>query len=143
MLSIFEIAALLLSLSALFGWVNLRFLKLPHTIGLLIMALASSLLLLGIERLFPGLGITATLQAAIGRIDFYSAIMNGILAFLLFAGALHVDLVTLKGQKWAIGLMASIGVVISIAVVQHRPVARRRRCSASTCPSPGRWCSAR
>ena len=51
-----------------------------------------------------------------GRIDFYSAIMNGILAFLLFAGALHVDLVTLKGQKWAIGLMASIGVLISIAV---------------------------
>ena len=116
MLSIFEIAALLLSLSALFGWVNLRFLKLPHTIGLLIMALASSLLLLGVQKLFPGLGITATLQAAIGRIDFYSAIMNGILAFLLFAGALHVDLVTLKGQKWAIGLMASIGVVISIAV---------------------------
>ena len=116
MLSIFEIAALLLSLSALFGWANLRFLKLPHTIGLLIMALASSLLLLGIQKLFPGLGITATLQAAIGRIDFYSAIMNGILAFLLFAGALHVDLVTLKGQKWAIGLMASIGVVISIAV---------------------------
>ena len=116
MLSIFEIAALLLSLSALFGWFNLRFLKLPHTIGLLIMALASSLLLLGIQKLFPGLGITATLQAAIGRIDFYTAIMNGILAFLLFAGALHVDLVTLKGQKWAIGLMASIGVVISIAV---------------------------
>ena len=42
--------------------------------------------------------------------------MNGILAFLLFAGALHVDLVMLKGQKWAIGLMASIGVIISIAV---------------------------
>jgi CPA1 family monovalent cation:H+ antiporter len=116
MLSIFEIAALLLSLSALFGWINLRFLKLPHTIGLLIMALASSLLLLGIQKLFPGLGITATLQAAIGQIDFYTAIMNGILAFLLFAGALHVDLVTLKGQKWAIGLMASVGVVISIAV---------------------------
>ena len=54
MLSIFEIAALLLSLSALFGWVNLRFLKLPHTIGLLIMALASSLLLLGVKNCFPG-----------------------------------------------------------------------------------------
>jgi CPA1 family monovalent cation:H+ antiporter len=116
MLSIFEIAALLLSLSALFGWANLRFLKLPHTIGLLIMALASSLLLLGVQKLFPGLGITATLQATMGRIDFYSAIMNGILAFLLFAGALHIELVTLKGQKWAIGLMASIGVIISIAV---------------------------
>ena len=54
MLSIFEIAALLLSLSALFGWVNLRFLKLPHTIGLLVMALASSLLLLGVQETVSG-----------------------------------------------------------------------------------------
>lgn len=116
MLSIFEIAALLLSLSALFGWFNLRFLKLPHTIGLLSMAMVSSLAMLGLEKLFPGLGITATLTVAVSRIDFYSAIMNGILAFLLFAGALHVDFDLLKGQKWAITVLASIGVVISIVI---------------------------
>jgi CPA1 family monovalent cation:H+ antiporter len=142
MLTIFEIAALLLGLSALFGWFNLRFLKLPHTIGLLIMALASSLMLIGIEKLFPGLGITPTLQTAIGRIDFYTAIINGILAFLLFAGALHVDFDALSGQKWAIGLMASIGVVISIAVASLG-IFRPAGCSASTCRCPGRWCSAR
>ena len=107
------------------------------------MALASSLVLLGIQKLFPGLGITTTLQAAIGRIDFYSAIMNGILAFLLFAGALHVDLVTAERPEMG-----------------DRPDGQHRRrhldrglpardcgsppaCSASTCPSPGRWCSAR
>lgn len=116
MLSIFEIAALLLGLSALFGWFNLRYLRLPHTIGLLIMALAASLMLIAIERLAPGLGITRQLQAAINQIDFYTAIINGMLAFLLFAGALHVDLDLMKGQKWAIGLMATIGVVISIAI---------------------------
>ena len=117
MLSIFEIGALLLAMSALFGWLNLRFLHLPHTIGLLIMALVGSLFLLVLEAIAPGLGITETLQRAIGQIDFYSAIMNGMLAFLLFAGALHVDFGLLKGQKWAIALMASIGVVISTVVI--------------------------
>ena len=117
MLSVFEIAALLLTVSALFGWLNLRFLKLPHTIGLLIMALAASVFLLLLQKVAPGLGITQTLQGVLKEIDFTSAIMNGMLSLLLFAGALHVDFDLLKGQKWAITLMASIGVVISTAVV--------------------------
>lgn len=117
MLSIPEIIAALLTLSALFGWINLRFLKLPHTIGLLIMALCSSLILLALEKLVPGLGIAATLTAAMEQIDFYSTVMEGMLAFLLFAGALHVDLNLLRNQKWAIGLMASIGVVMSACIV--------------------------
>ncbi|BCH32012.1 sodium:proton antiporter [Mesorhizobium sp. L-8-10] len=117
MVSIFEIAALLLTLSAIFGWINLRFFKLPHTIGLLLMGLASSIFLLGMHRLLPDLGIGARMTHAIGSIDFYSTIMDGMLAFLLFAGALHVDLRPLKNQKWAIALMASIGVVISTVVI--------------------------
>ncbi len=117
MLSIFEIVALLLGLSAFFGWLNLRVLKLPHTIGLLVMAFASSVMLIVAERLLPGLGIGETLKTAIEQIDLYTAIVNGMLAFLLFAGALHVDIDLMRGQKWAIGLMATIGVVISTAIV--------------------------
>lgn len=117
MLSIFEIAALLFTLSAAFGWFNLRILRLPHTIGLLVMALASSLLLLLTNTLFPGLGITDGLAGTINQIDFYSTIMDGMLAFLLFAGALHVDFNLLRGQKWAIGLLATVGVLISMAVI--------------------------
>lgn len=117
MLSVFEIAALLLGLSAFFGWLNLRVLKLPHTIGLLIMAFASSVMLIAFERLVPGLGIAEAIKSAIEQIDLYTAIVNGMLAFLLFAGALHVDIDLMKGQKWAIGLMATIGVVISTAIV--------------------------
>lgn len=117
MLSIFEIAASLLGLSALFGWFNLRVLKLPHTIGLLVMAFASSVVLIAVERLVPGLGVTEAIKAAIEEIDLYTAIINGMLAFLLFAGALHVDIDLMRGQKWAIGLMATIGVVISTAIV--------------------------
>lgn len=117
MVSIFEIVALLLTLSALFGWVNLRFFKLPHSIGLLLMGLASSIFLLALHRFLPQLGIGTRMSHAIGRIDFYSTMMDGMLAFLLFAGALHVDLRPLKNQRWAIALMASIGVIISTAVV--------------------------
>lgn len=116
-LSLFEIAALLLLLSGFFGWFNHTVLKLPHTIGLLVMALIASVVLLGLEQLFPALGITKTLQGAIGQIDFYSTVMEGMLAFLLFAGALHVDFSFLRSQAWAIGLMASVGVVMSTFIV--------------------------
>ncbi len=116
-LSLFEIAALLLALSALFGWFNHTVLKLPHTIGLLVMALVASIALLGLEAMFPVLGITDTLQDAIGQIDFYATVMEGMLAFLLFAGALHVDFSFLKSQAWAIGLMASFGVILSTFIV--------------------------
>ena len=116
-LSLFEIAALLLVLSGFFGWFNHTVLKLPHTIGLLVMALIASVALLLLERVFPSLGITGTLQAAIGQIDFYATVMEGMLAFLLFAGALHVDFSFLRNQALAIGLMASVGVLVSTVIV--------------------------
>ncbi len=116
-LSLFEIAALLLVLSGTFGWINHTLLKLPHTIGLLVMALVSSIALLMLERIFPQLGITGTLQSAIGQIDFNATVMEGMLAFLLFAGALHVDFSYLRSQAWAIGLMASVGVILSTFIV--------------------------
>ena len=117
MLSLFEIGAMMLALSALFGWVNHAFIKLPHTIGLLVMALAASLALIGVGVIFPALGLTQTVTSAVAQIDFNATVMNGMLAFLLFAGALHVDMKFLSSQKWAIGLMATIGVCVSTAIV--------------------------
>ncbi len=117
MLSLFEIAAMMLALSALFGWLNHAFLKLPHTIGLLIMALVASLVLIGMEFLWPALGLTNTIKSVISQIDFNETVMNGMLAFLLFAGALHVDMAFLKSRRWAIGLMATVGVLISTFII--------------------------
>lgn len=65
----------------------------------------------------PGVDITTSLQSAIGQIDFYGTIMNGLLAFLLFAGALHVDFDALRNEKWPIAFMATAGVVVSTVVV--------------------------
>ena len=117
MLTLFEISALLLTVSAVFGWLNHRLFGLPQTIGLLLMALVASLALIGFDQLVPTSDMRETISAAVGQIDFFEALMNGMLAFLLFAGALHVDFGLLREQKWPVGLMASVGVLLSTAIV--------------------------
>ena len=117
MLSLFEIAALLLVLSAILSWLNRAYIKLPHTIGLLVMALIASFGIIALEAVFPSLQVYETLSGAIGQIDFNETLMKGMLGFLLFAGALHVDFDKLKNAKWAIGSMATFGVVLSTFIV--------------------------
>jgi CPA1 family monovalent cation:H+ antiporter len=117
MLSLFEIVALLLVLSAILSWVNRAYLKLPHTIGLLVMALLASFILMAMEIVFPSIGLTDTMQSMLGQIDFNETLMKSMLGFLLFAGALHVDFAKLRDAKWAIGSMATFGVVLSTFIV--------------------------
>ncbi len=117
MLSLFEIGAILLVLSAAFGWLNERFFGLPHVIGLLVMALLTSLALIVFDHLVPGLGLQSVVEKAVRSVDFYGAVMSGMLAFLLFAGALQVDFGRLRDEAYAVGLMATVGVVISTAIV--------------------------
>ena len=112
-----DLIAVLLGLAALFGYINHVFLKLPHTIGLVVIALAVSIGVLAADALAPGLALGDSVRGALDQIDFTEALMKGMLAFLLFAGALHVDLSNLASHKWAIGSMATIGVVISTAII--------------------------
>ena len=106
-----------LCFSALFAWINVRFIGLPQTIGLLVMALLVSLALILIDDLLPGSNMRETVTAAVAQIDFFDTLMNGMLAFLLFAGALHVDFSLLKNVRWPVGVLATIGVLISTALV--------------------------
>jgi monovalent cation:H+ antiporter, CPA1 family len=115
--SVFELVAILLVLTAAFGWINHTVFRLPHTIGLLIMGLAASLVLISIELLVPQVTLYENVEDLLRQIDFQNAVLNGMLAFLLFAGALHVDLSLLRRRAWSIGLMATLGVLISTAVV--------------------------
>lgn len=117
MLTLFEISALLLTISAVFGWLNHRLIGLPQTIGLLLMALLASLALIGFDLLVPASNMRETISGAVRQIDFFDAVMNGMLAFLLFAGALHVDFGLLREQKWPVGIMATAGVLLSTAIV--------------------------
>jgi CPA1 family monovalent cation:H+ antiporter len=113
----FDLIAVLLGLAALFGYINHKLLKLPHTIGLVVIALAVSLGALLADALVPAWGFGAAVRAMLGEIDFTEALMKGLLSFLLFAGALHVDLSALAERKWAIAAMSTFGVVISTAIV--------------------------
>ena len=117
MLSFFDIAALVLVLSAVFGWVNRRFIRLPHQIGLLILGLAASLALVVVDDVLPDSTILASVTAAVAQINFYDTMMNGMLAFLLFAGALHVDFSKLRSEALPVALLATVGVLISTAIV--------------------------
>lgn len=112
-----ELVSLLLVLSALFGALNYFFLKLPQAIGILIIALISSIALLGFDALYPHLGIAGTAAATVASLEFSDALLEGMLGLLLFAGALHVSLTDLKRQAAIVLLMATLGVALSTAVV--------------------------
>ena len=112
-MTLFEIGALLLGLSAVFGFINHRFLHLPHTIGLVVMALIASGAMVAADALFSSFHMAHTVTGILRDIDFANILMNGMLSLLLFAGAVHVDFEQLAQRKWAIGLMASIGVLVS------------------------------
>ena len=112
-----EIVALLLFASAAFGWVNHRVIKLPHTIGMLIMSLLASFAVLGADATFPALEIEDTVSAAFRNVDFADTLLKGMLAYLLFAGALHVDLTTFHRRRAPILIMATAGVLISTAII--------------------------
>lgn len=117
MFSLLDLAAILLTLSAVLGWLNHKFIPLPHTIGLLVMSVVTSVLLVGFDLAFPAQHIFEPLTAALLQIDFSSVVMNGMLAFLLFAGALQVDLGKLRSRAIPVAVLAGVGTVISTAAV--------------------------
>ncbi|MEZ6058179.1 MAG: sodium:proton antiporter [Planctomycetaceae bacterium] len=114
-MGLFELIAALITLSALFSYVNVRWLKLPTTIGLMVMSLACSLCLVGLGYWIPAVELQA--EKIVGSIDFNQTLMHGMLGFLLFAGALHVNLGDLTEHRWVIGTLASVGVVISTILI--------------------------
>lgn len=116
-MNIFNIAAILVGLSAFFGYINFRFLHLPHTIGLVVIALAASLSVIGFDLFDPSIQISQKTVSILRQIDFNETLMNGMLSFLLFAGALHADFSAFKTKSLAIGVMAGLGTSISIFVV--------------------------
>ena len=116
-ISLFTAIGAVITLAAVFGYLNHRFLRLPPTIGVVVIALVASLGTIGIDAVVPSLGIGGAVRTAILGIDFHEVLMKGMLSFLLFAGALHVNLGDLLSRKWAIGSIATVGVVLSTFLV--------------------------
>ncbi len=111
-----DLAALLLTLAAIFSYINFRFLKLPTTIGIMLIAMLISISLVVLGHCgFEGIQNKATV--VLEGIDFNKALMHGMLSFLLFSGALHVNLEDLGQHKWIISILATVGVVMSTFIV--------------------------
>jgi len=116
MTSIFDIAAIVISISALFAYINYRFIGLPTTIGVMIVAMLMSLLVL-LLGVFGFANFHEQVKLLLAGIDFNKTLMHGMLSFLLFAGAMHVNLQDLSKQKWVIISLATVGVCLSTALV--------------------------
>lgn len=114
-MDLFDILAIVISLTAGFSYLNYRFVGLPVTIGVMVMALVVSLLLQGIDLL--GFHLEDHAADWLQSIDFNKTLLHGMLSFLLFAGALHVNLNDLFNQKWVIGSLATVGILISTVLV--------------------------
>ncbi|MEQ8349593.1 MAG: sodium:proton antiporter [Sneathiellaceae bacterium] len=115
-LDVFDTAAILVVLAAALGYLNHRFLRLPHTIGLTVMGALASLLIVGVDRLTSA-GLSGMAAGFLNDVDFSHALLDGMLSFLLFAGALTVNLEHLKRSGWTIAVSATVGVLLSTLIV--------------------------
>ena len=109
------IATVLIFLSAIFGYINVRFLKMPNTIGLMIITIVFTLSILLLSYFDPTL--LNIEKELISSIDFKSVLLDEMLSFLLFAGALHTNFEQLKIQRWPILLFSTLGVLTSTFLV--------------------------
>jgi CPA1 family monovalent cation:H+ antiporter len=114
-MGLFNAAAALIALAALFSWLNNRFIRLPGTIAMLLFSLATSVGIVALGKL--GLDSETLAQQILGDVQLDQALLGGMLSFLLFAGALRVNLREIERRKWAVGFLASLGVVLSTALV--------------------------
>ena len=114
-MDLLNILAILITLTAVFSYVNHRYIGLPVTIGVMLIALLISLFL-QFSQLF-GFDVTQPAETLLSSIDFNATVLNGMLSFLLFAGALHVDLNDLSEQKGSIALLATVGTLTSTFLI--------------------------
>lgn len=114
-MDLFTIITILVVVSAAFAYINERFVKLPYTIGAMVITIIMSMVLTLSGWLFPSL--TNPLKSLISQIDFSRVLLEILLSFLLFAGALHTNFDQLKVQRWPILAFATFGVVVSTFLI--------------------------
>lgn len=110
------IVSVMITMAALLGYINSRFVRMPTTIAIMSGSLLISLLLLLGEHLGFGT-IEREVAIQLEKIDFHSVLMNGMLSFLLFAGALTIDINHLRSRKWEIATLASVSTILSTLLI--------------------------
>ncbi|MGH9441129.1 MAG: cation:proton antiporter [Thermoanaerobaculia bacterium] len=128
---VLETVALLIIAAGVFSFINSYFFRLPSTIGLLLSGLVASAAILALEKLLPSFDVSSVAKQLIGEIDFSRFLFSGVLSFLLFAGALHLDIDDLRRERWPVVVLASLGVVLSTAIVGFASSAVFRICGVA------------
>lgn len=111
----FVITTVLVSLSAAFGYINVRFLKLPNTIGLMLITIVFTFVIFALSY-FDSRLLDAE-KYIITQIDFRAVLLDIMLSFMLFAGALHTNFEQLKVQRWPVLVFATVGVIVSTFLI--------------------------
>lgn len=106
----FQFIAVILTFAAVGGYLNYRYIGLPPTIGHMAFALLLSLSAIAAGAI--GIFDVGIVRDTVERIDFTDVVLHGMLSFLLFAGALHINLGDLRDVKWPVGILATGGVVM-------------------------------
>ena len=114
-MTISEILTLTIVFAAVFAYINHRLIKWPPTIGIMILSLCTSIVLVALGKFVPAVSEKATLLAA--SINFQDVLMNFMLSFLLFAGAIHIDAGKLSKERWPIIILSTLGILISTVLV--------------------------
>jgi CPA1 family monovalent cation:H+ antiporter len=110
-MTLFALCSIIIALSAMFGYINARFLRLPNTIGLMIVAIGFTLFLFA-TTLFTDYFLNAA-HYLISLIDFQEVLLDVMLGFLLFAGAIHTNFDQLHVQRWPVLVFSTLGVLAS------------------------------
>jgi CPA1 family monovalent cation:H+ antiporter len=133
----FERASLLITLAAIFSFVNFKYIRLPSSIGVMLMALGTATVLIALGRFAEPF----RLQAAyfVSGIDFQHTLLDGMLAFLLFAGSLNLDFSALAGEWDSIFILSLLGTALSTVLVGLMCWAGF---AALKTPVPAIWCFA-
>jgi len=114
-MEVYNIITLIVVLAAIFAYINFRFIKLPSTIGIMLLSLLASLIIIILGTVSPAFFLETS--NAIGLIDFQTVLLHIMLSFLLFAGAIHIDSKKLKSERLSVITFSTIGVIISTFVV--------------------------
>lgn len=111
----YQIISIIILLAAVFAYINDRWIKWPPTIGIMVLALFSSILIVILGNLVPS--FLARALGLVSHIDFGQVLIKIMLSFLLFAGAIHIDAVKLRKEFWTVMTLATVGTFISTFLV--------------------------
>jgi len=112
---VYNLITIIIVLTAVFAYINFKYVRLPGTIGIMLISIIASLVVVGGGFFHPAF-FKQTIEL-IGTFDFNTALMKVMLGFLLFAGAIHINVNKLKSESAAIITFSTLGVLISTFVV--------------------------